>query len=127
MSKKSLNEVEVLIVDDESVALELLEEYLSLFVKNVTKAYNGQEGLEKFKESRPDIVIADIKMPIIDGIEMCRQIREMDSDVPLVILSAHSEYDMTQKYFSLDLEEVFLKPINPKKLKALLNTLFDEA
>jgi YesN/AraC family two-component response regulator len=127
MSQKSLSEVEVLIVDDESVALELLEEYLSLFVKNVTKAYNGQEGLEKFKESRADIVIADIKMPIMDGIEMCRQIREMDSDVPLVILSAHSEYDMTQKYFSLDLEEVFLKPINPKKLKALLNTLFDEA
>ena len=122
-----MEQANILIVDDESVALELLEEYLSLFVKKVTKAYNGQEGLEKFKESRADIVIADIKMPIMDGIEMCRRIREIDDNVPLVILSAHSEYDMTQKYFSLDLEEVFLKPINPKKLKALLNTLFDEA
>ena len=79
----------ILIIDDEKELADIVETYLKAEDYIVEKAYDGREGLNKYKSFKPDMVILDIKLPEIDGIEVCKTIR-LDSDIPILMLSAKS-------------------------------------
>lgn len=77
----------ILIVDDKKEIAELIRDYLENEEYEVELAYNGQEALELFQQFKPDLMILDIMLPVIDGLEVCRIIRS-HSSVPIIMLSA---------------------------------------
>ena len=78
----------ILVIDDNPHLVKMLQ--LCLEKQNsyeIVTAYNGSEGLRKFQDTHPDLVILDIMMPDMDGWETCRRLREMSPDVPILILT----------------------------------------
>lgn len=82
----------------------------------VAEGKNGVEALEKLKESKVDVVITDIKMPIMDGIELSKQIRQKYEDIEIVILSGFSEFEYAREAITFNAYEYLLKPTKKAKL-----------
>ena len=82
----------ILVVDDEESIRFLFKEELEEEGFRVEVASNGKEALEMLPELRPDLVTLDIRMPVMDGIETLKRIRETDRDLPIVLCSAYGEY-----------------------------------
>ena len=85
-----MNDINILVVDDEKEIADLLELYLISDGYQVKKAYDAMEGLQIMKKEKIDLVLLDIMMPRIDGLEMCRKIRE-HNNVPIIIVSAKTQ------------------------------------
>ena len=104
-----------LVVDDEKEIVEYMQLILRKSFKDVIVAFNGVEGVEVFKDRRPDIVIADVTMPKMNGIDMCKMIRDIDESTKLVIVSGNSLKDVEDEISELNLI-FFRKPLIVKKL-----------
>ena len=80
----------LLVVDDELATVDALQDILSVEGYEVMTAYNGQEGLQRMGESRPDLVLLDLMMPVMDGREMLQRMRADPKfrDIPVVVMSA---------------------------------------
>ena len=107
----------VLFVEDEELAREKLGKLLSKLFKEVILASNGLEGLEKYEHSRItnekiDLIISDINMPIMNGLEMLEKIRVIDSFIPLIFTTARSETDNLLKAIDLNVSNYIVKPID---------------
>jgi DNA-binding NtrC family response regulator len=83
----------ILIIDDEKAIRKTLSEILSFEDYKVDEASDGEEGLKKFKESNYDVVLCDIKMPKIDGLEFLQKAVEANSDVPIIMISGHGNIE----------------------------------
>ena len=81
----------LLVDDDESIQLLYQEEFKEAGYK-VVSVYNGNEALDMFKQAAPDLVVLDIQMPGLNGIEVLRQIKMVDSKVPVILNSAYQEF-----------------------------------
>ena len=109
----------ILIIDDEQELCEMLYSFLIPHNYKVFLAFNGQMGLEYFEEIKPDIVLLDLKMPDIDGVEVLKIIRKV-SETPVVIITGHPQ-DVSEIHLAdLKIEGYIEKPIS---LQAVLNTL----
>ncbi len=99
--------------------LEIFEE----FVKSVTIASNGVEAIELYEDDNNsfDIVVSDIQMPKMDGIELSRRIRDIDPDQQIIILSAHTDSEYLLELINFGIAQFITKPIDHNKL---LNTLY---
>lgn len=113
---KILKPVRLLYVEDDEFTRTKTQNVLSKFIDNVTIATNGQEGYNLFTEnysSQPfDIVLSDITMPKMNGIELARKIREKCSDVPIILLTAHSESHYLLEAINLQVSYYVIKPVN---------------
>ena len=89
--------IKLLYVEDEPALREQTVMLLSNFFDTITVAVDGQDGLTKFNENDIDLIVSDINMPIMDGIEMLKNIRETDNDVSFIVLSAHNDVDKFQR------------------------------
>ncbi len=116
-------DISVLFVEDEDVLRAIYERILNKFVKTLFVAENGKEGLEKYKEHQPDLIITDIQMPVMDGLEMIEHIRSTDQNVRLVILSAYGETGYFMDAIKIGVNSFLLKPVETKKLIALVEDL----
>jgi len=114
--KELLKQINLLYVEDDDTVRSLLERVLRNRVKNLYVAKDGQEGYEKFVEHQPDIVLTDIKMPKLNGLEMSRKIKSIKKDVPIIIMSAHSETGFFLDAIELGVDAYLLKPIDKTKL-----------
>ncbi len=83
----------ILIIDDERSIRKTLNEILSFEGYKIEEAADGEEGLKKFKEKNFDIVLCDIKMPKLDGIEFLEKAREINDEVPIIIISGHGNIE----------------------------------
>jgi putative nucleotidyltransferase with HDIG domain len=101
----------VLYVDDEPGILKHFSEYLGNFFPKVYLASNGEEGLKLYFEHQPDIVITDISMPLMDGLEMCRQIKIHNEQQEIIIISAFSDFNYLLQSITLGISGYMLKPI----------------
>lgn len=117
----SENMYNILVVDDEKEITDAVEVYLKNQNYNVLKAYNGQEALSIFEREEIHLVLMDIMMPVLDGVNATIKIREK-STVPIIMLSAKSE-DM-DKIFGLNVgaDDYITKPFNPLELLARVNS-----
>lgn len=106
--------------DNEKVARETASMFELLFAR-VGMAYNGEEGLERYNEERYDIVITDINMPRMNGIEMITRMREINPEQKIVAISAHDEADILLDMVRKGVSSFILKPIN---LDEMLNVLY---
>lgn len=107
----------ILVVDDDKEICMLVEKYLNLNNYEVVKAYNGQEALDIFTKETFDMVITDVMMPKLDGIQLCKAIREK-SDIPVLLLTAKSE-DMDKVLgFKIGADDYITKPFSVYELSA---------
>jgi DNA-binding response OmpR family regulator len=105
----------ILLVDDEEGIQLLYREEFEDEGYEVISAYNGDEAMAKFKESPPDLVILDINMPGMSGIEVLRRMKEINPDLPVILSSAYQEYK--QDFGSWASEEYIVKSANMDELK----------
>jgi YesN/AraC family two-component response regulator len=112
-----------MVVEDEAVANELLSSTFKNFFKEVSSAFNGKEGLEMFKEKRPDIVFVDIIMPELDGIELARRIREINPQQMVVVISASNDIQKISETIEIGVNSFIQKPIDTKKIIELLQSV----
>lgn len=111
-----LKELKVLFVEDEVNISKLLKDAISDYFFSFTVANNGEEGLEKFKKLNPDIVITDIMMPKLDGLEMTKRIKDIYEDTPIIVLSAFSDKEKLLKAIDIGITKYFIKPFDPEEV-----------
>ena len=116
MSKK------ILVVDDEYLVRSLLMAVLEAEGYGMFEASNGLEGLRQFYENRPDLVISDMTMPLMEGSEFSRILRVM-CDVPIILISGAEGTDLKRKMVSPNVDLFLGKPIDLEELKASVSLL----
>ncbi len=123
---KSTKKLTVLFVeDDDEVALNTLS-ILKEFFGEIFYAKNGQEGVEKFNEETIDLIISDINMPVLNGIEMLKEIKRLNSGVPALFMTAHNELEYYQKAMDLNVKGYILKPMQLPKFIEILEDIVAE-
>ncbi len=113
----------LLVDDDESIQLLYREEFNEAGYQ-VVSVYNGNEALDKFKEVNPDLVILDIQMPGLNGIEVLRQIKMVNAAVPVILNSAYQEFKQDLGAWASD--EYVVKSADMSELKATVSRLIDQ-
>jgi len=107
----------VLIADDDAKIRELLELYLTKEGFVVEQAADGAEAILKAQQLKPDLIVLDIMMPVMDGMEVCRQVRKF-SRVPVIMLTARTEDEDRILGLELGADDYVSKPFNPRELIA---------
>ena len=120
---KTLN---VLYVEDETSAREISTKILKIFFNRVDAKGNGLEGYLAFKEKyinneRYDLIISDINMPILDGMEMLEKIREMDTQVPVIFITARHESNILLRAIELQISDFIIKPLTIDTITTIIN------
>lgn len=110
--EKYSKKLRVLYVEDEDKVRFETADYLSDFFDQVDTAKNGMEGLSKYRENAYDIVISDIRMPVMDGIDMVKEIKKINNDQCIVVISAYSESEYLLKLINEGIYRFILKPID---------------
>jgi len=107
----------ILLVDDEPEILEICRDYLNASSYDVVTARDGAQGLSAFRRERPDLIVLDLMMPEMDGLDVCRAVRR-ESNVPIIMLTARVEE--TDKLIGLELgaDDYITKPFSPRELVA---------
>ncbi len=113
MNKEVLKKLNILYVEDEKDVREFTSNTINNIVNKMIIASNGKEGLEKFAQN-PDInlILTDINLPKMDGLEMCEIIRKDNSDIPIIITSAHSDPSFLKKAIDIKVSAYAMKPID---------------
>ena len=114
--KNMLKNFTILYVEDEEMVRKSAVEYLERVAKEVLEAKDGKEAINLWREHKPDIIITDISMPRLNGIDMASYIRAHDKDVQIIIATAHSDTEYLLKAVELQLVKYIIKPITKEKL-----------
>ena len=121
-----LSKLTVLFVEDEQDIRDALEGAIGDEFTKFIVARDGEDGLKKFKKYKPDIVIADIMMPVMDGLMMSKQIKHLSRQTPIVILSAFSEKERLLGAIDAGIDKYLIKPIDPDELLKTLKIISKE-
>lgn len=111
----------ILIVDDEKSYRQVLTLLFETEGHSVRTAMNGREALEMLGEEQADIIVSDIKMPDMTGIEMLRAVRETDPDLGVVLMTAFASVETTREAFKLGADDYVTKPFDVEELKLIVN------
>ncbi len=123
---KYSKDLKLLYVEDNPEAREMTLMLLEDFFQDITIAVNGEDGLQKFKENDIDLILTDINMPKLNGLEMSQKIRELDRDIPIIILSAHNEEDFFIDSIRIGVSGYILKPIDIDQLASVIYNISKE-
>lgn len=121
-----MNLYTVMLVDDEEEVRQAIIrklEWNEIGFQVTGYAENGEEALEKAEILRPDVVMTDIKMPFMDGLTLCRKIREKLPHTKLIIFSGFDEFEYAKEAIKLEVEEYVLKPIDATELKSVFERI----
>ncbi|AOP34266.1 hypothetical protein A0128_10650 [Leptospira tipperaryensis] len=114
--------LKLLYVEDEELIRVMMVRFLERFLTSVRSAENGKVGWDIFLEYQPDVVITDIKMPVLDGIELTKKIRGYNLNIPIAAMTAFSEPEIIDEARKAGATEIFIKPVNVEKIRELLLT-----
>ena len=112
----------VLVVDDDVKTVELVKLYLNRDGYRVLAAYDGAEALRLARERRPDLIVLDLMLPGMDGLEVCRTLRD-ESDVPIIMLTARTTDEDKLAGLSLGADDYVTKPFSPRELAATVRAV----
>ena len=115
--------ISVLLVEDDSHILEEMVFWLQPEVSRLLTAKDGKEGLDLFLEETPDVIITDIRMPRMDGLEMARKIKKVSPDTPIVVISAFHEERYLTEALDLGLTRFLFKPLQHDHLHRVLSRI----
>ena len=121
MNLDALKHLSLLYVEDETYIRQNAVEYLSRYCHKVYEAKDGVEGLEMYERHKPDIIISDINMPRLNGLDFASKIREVDKSTPIIMATAHTQTKYLLKAVELQLIKYLIKPITSDKLNEALN------
>lgn len=116
MSQSKQFDFSVLYVEDDDETREGVADSLRLRVKELDLAKDGKEGLALYKEKKHDMIITDIKMPIMNGLEMSREIKKINRKIPVIITTAYNDTDLLIECIDVGVCQFVLKPIIMDKL-----------
>ncbi|KJR40531.1 two component, sigma54 specific, transcriptional regulator, Fis family [Candidatus Magnetoovum chiemensis] len=116
-------ELDALYVEDDNSLRDEMSDLLSDFFKHLDIAANGSEGYEKYRMHRYDLVISDIRMPIMDGIEMVKKIKKINSKQAVIIYSAYDDSKYLMELINTDIDKFLLKPLEGSKLLEALRDM----
>jgi len=117
---EKLQSLTILYAEDEVGIRENIADSLKYYVKEVYQANNGLEGFEIYEQKQPDIILSDIHMPLLDGIEFVKKVRLTNRDIPIVMITAHTDKKYLLEAVELHMERYIVKPIDLDKLLAAL-------
>lgn len=118
-------ELLILLIDDEEINIEILSSMLKDKYRFIV-AYDGQKGYELYQKYSPQIIISDIVMPKMNGIEMAKKIRQKDHNTKIIFLTSHSEVNYLLQSTDLKLSKYCLKPIEKEELFEAIKNAFSE-
>ncbi|MCD4741670.1 MAG: response regulator [Desulfobacteraceae bacterium] len=110
----------ILIIDDEKDIVKFLSMSLKIDGYETVTAYNGKQGIEVFKKEQPDIVLTDIKMPEMDGLEVLRQIKMIDPETEVILITGHGDIDSTIAALQRGASDFINKPVKDEALAIAL-------
>jgi len=116
-----LKNYSILYVEDEETTRELIKEILELECREVFVASDGEKGLALYQEKNPDIVLSDIAMPNMDGLEMSEAIKEINPEQPIALFTAFSQSSYIKRAAEIGVATYILKPLNKKQFFNSLN------
>ena len=123
VDEKSLKGIRVLVVEDNRMNVVVVQNFLRRWGAESDVAVNGQEALDNFDATRHHIVLMDLHMPVLDGYQATKQLRERGETVPIIALTASLAPDVKQDMFSIGMTDIVSKPFNPDQL---LNKILDQ-
>lgn len=115
-SAANLKQLTVLYVEDEETIRNEVSYFLSRRVGRLLTAANGKEGLETYRTQRPDMVLSDIQMPLMDGLTMAEEIKALHTDIPVIFTTAFNDTQYLQRAIAIGADGYALKPINLDQL-----------
>lgn len=124
--REQLKAFTLLYAEDEKKVQTKMAEYFESYFKTVYCASDGYEALELHKRHLPDVVILDINMPRINGLEVARRIRQDDNKTRIIMMSAHSEIELLLQATEIDMSRYLIKPVSPFDLKQALDKVGSE-
>lgn len=118
--------MKLLIVDDEPIirkGIKRLVDFEALGIEEVYEGTNGQQAFELYKAHRPEIILADINMPKMNGLEFSEKVKHMDKSVKIALITGYDYFDYAQKAIKLGVEDYILKPVSSEDIRQLLHKL----
>ena len=114
MNKEVLKNISILYVEDENDVRDFTSKILNPLLKKVFIAQDGEEGLKVFQENKDeiDLVVSDINMPKMDGLSMCDAIKKINSEIPVVVTSAHNDTGFLKRAIDIGVNTYAMKPID---------------
>ena len=125
MDLNKLKNIKVLLVEDEEELSSSLKDAIGEYFYSFIIASNGSDGLKQFKSNKPDLVITDINMPIMNGLEMSEKLRENNPTLPIVILSAFSQKEYLLNAIDISITKYLIKPFDPDELLEYIVSISD--
>src|SRR6186713_1042198 len=116
----------ILIIDDEKAIRKTLGEILSYEGYKIDEASDGEEGLKKFREKSYDVVLCDIKMPKLDGIEFLEKTRETNADIPIIMISGHGTIETAVEAVKKGAFDYISKPPDLNRLLITIRNAMDK-
>lgn len=126
MNEQEKHLYDILFVEDEIASRDNYVRYLKRYFSNVYEAQNGEEAYKIYKEKKPHILIVDINIPKLNGIDLLKKIREHDHTTKAIMLTAHSDTSYLLAAAELKLTKYLVKPISREELKNALNLVLLE-
>jgi two-component sensor histidine kinase/CheY-like chemotaxis protein len=123
MEQVTQHDISLLFVEDNETIRFLYNRLLSKRVKIFYIAEDGKQGLELYQQHKPDLIITDISMPIMDGLEMIKLIKEIDTEIKVIVMSAYSIKEYFLEAINLGVNGYLIKPVEAKKLYQLIDDL----
>ena len=119
----------VLVADDEEDIKVVLRMFLEAVGYEVVTAFDGLDALEQIKSTKPDVVLMDIMMPVIDGIEVVRQMKATPGirDIPVVMLTAAAQSDMVERAIQAGAADYIVKPFEPEAVQRAIEKVLGTA
>ena len=118
--------IKILLIDDEEDLVLLMTKKLESEGYDVMSASNGEEGITKAKADKPDLVICDLKMPVKDGFEVLKELRQKKNiNAPFIMLTGMDDFDKVKKAYENEADFYVPKAIDPDKLIAKIRTLLN--
>lgn len=122
--EENLEGMRVLLVEDNQINIKVAEKILSHWNISVDTASNGLIATQKYEKGKYDIILMDLAMPIMDGYDATAIIRNIDSSIPIIALTASASYGYLEKAMLIGIDEYIIKPFNPKELNLKLRKYY---
>ena len=116
----------VLVVDDQKGVRRLLEELFTKGGYAVSLAIDGRDCVEKVKLSRPDIILMDMKMPVMNGLEASREVLTYDDSIPIIMMTAYGEMEVVQKALEAGVRKYITKPFDIIEIRNMVKDILAE-
>lgn len=122
-----MNKKKILVVDDEVALVEMLCDELQLDQYDTLPAYNGSQAIDLILKNKVELIISDINMPVMDGLEMLEKLNELHFSIPVIFCTAFSDKDKIRKAWKLGAFDFLEKPVPYETLQSLLRNVFEFA